>query len=102
MTVTNILLGLNAVSAVCSLQRHRQEERVQNEEFDRLRTAQDRAAVLLERETARRVREIDEERARENLRLMREQKALRAYMDKDVYTNEPTAAYFMQFNSTTR
>ena len=58
--------------------------------------------MLLERETDRRVQDLNKQQAEENLRLMREQKALREYMDKDVYTNPPTAAYFMQFNTSTR
>jgi len=87
---------------MCAVQRHRAEEKNQNDEHDRIRTAQARAAMLLERETDRRVQDLNKQQAEENLRLMREQKALRTYMDKDVYTNPPTAAYFMQFNTSTR
>ncbi|CAF4142405.1 unnamed protein product, partial [Adineta steineri] len=38
----------------------------------------------------------------DNQRLANEQRNLKKYLDSVVYTNQPTAAYFMQFNTTTR
>ena len=83
-------------------QRLREEEKRQQEEFDRQRVAQARAVELLTREHDRRRRDIDEQLATENRRLAGEQKSHQYYLDKDVYTNVPTAAYFMQWNSSSR
>ncbi len=38
----------------------------------------------------------------ENKRLQYEQKSHQMFLNKTVYTNQPTAAYFMQFNTSTR
>lgn len=38
----------------------------------------------------------------ENKQLEHEQKAHQEYLKNVVYTNQPTAAYFMQFNTSTR
>ncbi|KAJ8301340.1 hypothetical protein KUTeg_020825 [Tegillarca granosa] len=83
-------------------ERLRQEQELREKEFDRQRVANARAAMLLEREQARKQAELERQQAEENRRLAREQKAHLDFMDKEVYTNEPTAAYFMQFNTTTR
>jgi len=64
--------------------------------------AQARAVELLTREQDRRRRDINEQLATENRRLAGEQKSHLHYLDKDVYTNIPTAAYFMQWNSSSR
>ena len=40
--------------------------------------------------------------ANDNLRLGQEQKSHKDFLYKEVYTNPPTAAYFMQFNTTSR
>lgn len=79
-----------------------EEKRRQDEEFDRMRNAHARAAMLLEREKERRERDLRRQNADENLRLGKEQNAHLEHLDREVYTNEPTAAYFMQFNTTTR
>ena len=84
------------------LQRLREEEKRQQEEFDRQRVAQARAVELLTREQDRRRRDINEQLATENRRLAGEQKSHKCYLDKDVYTNVPTAAYFLQWNSSSR
>ena len=84
------------------LQRLREEDKRQQEEFDRQRVAQARAVELLTREQDRRRRDINEQLATENRRLAGEQKSHQHYLDKDVYTNVPTAGYFMQWNTSTR
>ena len=61
-----------------------------------------RAGTLLERENQRRSAAMKKQLDDENRRLAIEQKNHRDYLDKEVYTNKPTAAYFMQFNTTTR
>jgi len=58
--------------------------------------------MLLEREKERREKELKKQLDDENRRLANEQKAHQDYMDNEVYTNPPTAGYFMQWNTTTR
>ena len=84
------------------LQRLREEEKRQQAEFDGQRVGQARAVELLTREQDRRRRDINEQLATENRRMAGEQKAHQYYLDKDVYTNVPSAAYFMQWNTCTR
>ncbi|CAG5118410.1 unnamed protein product [Candidula unifasciata] len=83
-------------------ERLRQEEELRNREYERQASANARAAELVEREMARRRREIEKAQADENRRLAQEQKARIDFLNREVYTNPPTAAYFMQFNKTTR
>ena len=83
-------------------QRLRDEKRRRDEEFQRQANANARAGELLDRQKQRTEAELAKQLADENKRLGNEQKAFGEYMDKEVYTNEPTAAYFMQFNTTTR
>lgn len=83
-------------------QRLREEDKRQQEEFDRQRVAQSRAVELLTREQDRRRRDINDQLATENRRLADEQKSHQRYLDQDVYTNVPTAAYFMQWNTCSR
>ncbi|KAK7102757.1 RIB43A-like with coiled-coils protein 2 [Littorina saxatilis] len=83
-------------------ERKRQEEELRNKEWERQQNANARAGLLLDREGERKRREIERQQADENRRLAQEQKMHQDFMDKEVYTNPPTAAYFMQFNTTTR
>lgn len=83
-------------------ERLQQEKKLRDEEFDRQRVAQARAAMLLEREQERKREELNKRMADENRRLAQEQKAHKDYLDKEVYTNPPTASYYMQFNTSTR
>merc|ERR1712226_1206915 len=55
-----------------------------------------------EREQGRQIRNRNKEVAKENLNLAFEQKAHKEFLDKQVYINPPTAAYFQQFNTITR
>lgn len=84
------------------LQRRKQEAKRLEDEHDRIRSAQARAAMLLEQEHERRQKDIEKQLYDENQRLAREQKAHQDFLNNDVYTNKPTAAYFMQWNTTTR
>ncbi|XP_046363465.1 RIB43A-like with coiled-coils protein 2 [Haliotis rufescens] len=84
------------------LDRLKQEEELKDKEWERQQVANARAALLLEREMARKKQDMDRQMADENRRLSQEQKAHKDYLYKEVYTNPPTAAYFMQFNTTTR
>ncbi|XP_041349101.1 RIB43A-like with coiled-coils protein 2 [Gigantopelta aegis] len=83
-------------------QRLQQEEEIRNREWERQAINNARAALLLERESARKKRELQQQLADENRRLGQEQTDHKNYLYKEVYTNPPTAAYFMQFNTTTR
>ncbi|XP_069141475.1 RIB43A-like with coiled-coils protein 2 [Argopecten irradians] len=82
--------------------RQEQEEELRNKEWERQQMANARAAMLLEREMERKRRELDREQAEENRRLASEQTSHKEFLNKEVYTNPPTAAYFTQFNTTTR
>ncbi len=77
-------------------------ERLENEEFDKRRVIEAKAGIIHERQLERREKELLKELADVNKRLDYEQKAHKNYLDTVVYTNQPTAAYFMQFNTSTR
>ena len=79
-----------------------QEQRLRDLEHDRQRLANARAAMLLEREMERKREELNKRTADENRRLAQEQQSHKDYLDREVYTNPPTAAYFTQFNTSTR
>ncbi|CAL8071206.1 unnamed protein product [Calicophoron daubneyi] len=83
-------------------QRLEEEERQRNQEWDEQRIKAAKLSVLLEREIERSTKEIKKRLAEENLRLALDQKAFKEYLDKEVYTNQPTADYFTQFNTTSR
>lgn len=84
------------------MQRLQQEEKLRCLEHDRQRIANARAAMLLEREQERKREELNRRMADENRRLAQEQLSHQDYLNKEVYTNPPTASYFMQFNTSTR
>lgn len=75
---------------------------MRNLEHDRQRLANARAAMLLEREAERKREDLNRRMADENRRLAQEQRSHKDFLDREVYTNPPTAAYFMQFNTSTR
>jgi len=83
-------------------ERLRQEEELRNREHERQASAHARAALMIERELERKKNEINKAQADENRRLAQEQKAHQDFLDKELYTNPPNAAYFMQFNTSTR
>lgn len=82
--------------------RKKEAEKREQDEWDRQRALQARTGVLIEREVERVNRELQRKQAEDNLRLAREQKAHKEFLDKELYTNPPTAAYFMQFNTSSR
>ena len=79
-----------------------EEQKRRDAEWDRQREAQARAGSLLEREQERRQKDMKKQLDDENRRLAMEQTGHQDYLSKAVYTNEPTAAYFQQWNTTTR
>lgn len=83
-------------------ERLKQQEEQKQQEYNRLRLTQAKAGILAERSIERKKKEIEKDQAEENRRLSAEQRAKLEYLDKEVYTNNPTAGYFMQFNTTSR
>ncbi|XP_063405488.1 RIB43A-like with coiled-coils protein 2 [Mytilus trossulus] len=83
-------------------QRRDQEGELREIEHARQANANARAGMLLEREMDRKHKDINREMADENRRLGLEQESHKQYLEKEVYTNPPTASYFMQFNTSTR
>lgn len=83
-------------------ERLKQEEEEQEKKYNRLRLTQAKAGIIAERGIERKKKEIEKDQADENRRLAAEQRAKMDYLDKEVYTNPPTAAYFMQYNTTSR
>jgi len=80
----------------------KEKEKQLEEEWNNQMLQNARAAVMMERQQERTRKELLRQQALENTRLASEQKAKMDEMDKKVYTNEPTAAYFMQFNTSSR
>jgi hypothetical protein len=77
-------------------------ERLEQEEFDKRRIIEAKAGMITEKQIERKERELLQKLTDENKRLDYEQKSHKDYLDKVVYTNQPTASYFMQFNTSTR
>ncbi|KAI8821790.1 RIB43A-domain-containing protein [Fimicolochytrium jonesii] len=84
------------------LQTKREEERQEAQRIARQDAANIRAAMLLEREKVRRQREDAARLLEENREKAGEQKAKQHYINHVLYTNEPTDAFFLQFNTTSR
>jgi len=97
-----MMMTMMTMTMMLMLQRLREEQSRQEAEFDRQRLAHAHAVELLTRENDRRRKDIDDQLAVENRRLASEQKSHLHYLDRDVYTNAPTAAYFMQWNTSSR
>ncbi|XP_063792643.1 RIB43A-like with coiled-coils protein 1 isoform X2 [Pseudophryne corroboree] len=83
-------------------QRLKEEEKQRNTEWDRQRLLAGRAAMTLEQQEEEFSREIRKRLDQHNQQLSREQKAHLEYLDKVVYTNNPTAHFHSQFNTTSR
>lgn len=77
-------------------------DRLENEEFDKRRLLEARAGTITEKQVARQEAELRKRQDDENKRLNYEQKSHQEHLNKVAYTNQPTAAYFMQFNTSTR
>ncbi|CAH8468232.1 unnamed protein product [Schistosoma intercalatum] len=80
------------------LARQKQED----EEWDNQLLKSSRLGLLIEREIERSTREINRKVAEKNLQLAHEQKVFQDYLNKELYTNQPTGHYFTQFNTTSR
>ncbi|KAI9101950.1 RIB43A-domain-containing protein [Phlyctochytrium arcticum] len=73
-----------------------------NKEFAAQEAANIRAAMLLEREKVRKIREEAIQLRRQNNIQSEEDKLKKFYTNKVLYTNAPTNEYFAQFNTTCR
>ncbi|CAF1520400.1 unnamed protein product [Didymodactylos carnosus] len=82
--------------------RQEEEERQREEEWNRRRFAEAKAGMISEKQIEREKRTIEQDLYGDNQRLANEQKNLKQYLDRVVYTNQPTAAYFTQFNTNSR
>ncbi|CAF1288734.1 unnamed protein product [Adineta steineri] len=82
--------------------RRDEEEQQRNDEWDRRRHAEAKAGMIIEKQIEGERRVYEHDLYDDNQRLANEQRNLKKYLDSVVYTNQPTAAYFMQFNTTTR
>lgn len=82
--------------------RLKEEEAQREAEWNKQMLDNARAAVMLERKQERLRKELMKKQADENLRLATEQNIRLENLNKEVYTNDPTAAYFMQFNTNSR
>ncbi|XP_078520631.1 RIB43A-like with coiled-coils protein 2 [Lissotriton helveticus] len=83
-------------------QRSKEQARQLEEEWDKQRNLVARAGMVLEQEEGCLRKELRKGLDSYNEQLSREQKAHLQYLEKEVYTNKPTAQYFCQFNTTTR
>ena len=79
-----------------------EQERLEREEFDKRRIVEAKAAMIVEKQLQSKERDLNKQITDENKRLEYEQKSHQEYLRNVVYTNQPTAAYFMQFNTNSR
>ncbi|CAH8450513.1 unnamed protein product [Schistosoma turkestanicum] len=78
------------------------KQKQEDEEWDNQMLKSARIGLLMEREVERSAREMNRKVAEKNLELAHEQKAFQEYLNKELYTNQPTGHYFTQFNTTSR
>jgi hypothetical protein len=64
--------------------------------------AEAKAGMIIEKQIDREKRTFEQDLYSDNQRLANEQRNLKAHLDRVVYTNQPTAAYFTQFNTSSR
>ncbi|CAF4129275.1 unnamed protein product [Rotaria socialis] len=82
--------------------RRTEEEQQREDEWNRRRFAEAKAGMIIEKHVEHEKRTFEQDVYNDNQRLANEQRNLKAYLDRVVYTNQPTAAYFMQFNTSSR
>ncbi|CAF1449051.1 unnamed protein product [Rotaria sp. Silwood1] len=82
--------------------RRDEEEQQREDEWNRRRFAEAKAGMIIEKHVERERRTFENDLYNDNQRLANEQRNLKAYLDRVIYTNQPTAAYFMQFNTSSR
>lgn len=77
-------------------------DRLENEEFQKRKIIEAKAGMITEKQLERQEVELRKRLDDENKRLDYEQKSHQEHLNNVLYTNQPTAAYFMQFNTSTR
>ncbi|XP_042264260.1 RIB43A-like with coiled-coils protein 1 [Thunnus maccoyii] len=83
-------------------ERQREAEKSQEAAWDLQLLKASREAEEEERRAAKLRREKRIQMDQDNMQLAREQQAYQEYLDKKLYTNKPTKAYFYQFNTSSR
>ncbi|XP_070597524.1 RIB43A-like with coiled-coils protein 1 [Erythrolamprus reginae] len=83
-------------------ERRRQLERQRDAEWDRQRELAARAAMQMEEQEQNFRTQLNKSLDNYNRELADVQKANLKYLEKEVYTNAPTAHYHLQFNTTSR
>ncbi|CAH2316132.1 Hypothetical predicted protein [Pelobates cultripes] len=83
-------------------QRLIEEEKQRDSEWDKQRMLAARAAMTMEQQEEELNKNMRKRLDSYNQQLSREQQAHLRYLEKDVYTNNPTAHYHTQFNTTSR
>ncbi|CAL1688908.1 unnamed protein product [Lasius platythorax] len=78
------------------------EEKNMNEDWDRLMNSHLQVAYSYEHELNKRKSEFNKKIAEENLQLAEQQKLHQEYLNRVIYKNQPTAAFYEQFNKGTR
>ncbi|XP_002735247.1 RIB43A-like with coiled-coils protein 2 [Saccoglossus kowalevskii] len=78
------------------------DKKSRDAEWEKQRLADARAGELMERQQDRMRKELDKQQVEQNAKLAAEQQAHQEFLEKEVYTNPPTAAYFQQWNKTSR
>ncbi|XP_069039508.1 RIB43A-like with coiled-coils protein 1 [Lepisosteus oculatus] len=83
-------------------ERRRAAERWTEAQWGQLQSVAARKAREEEESALERAREGREQLARYNAQLAQEQRLHQQYLEKELYTNQPTAHYFTQFNTSSR
>lgn len=83
-------------------ERLREDERRRDAEWDRQRLLADRATMVLEEQEQDFRQQLRKSLDAYNRQLADAQKSNLQYLEKEVYTNSPTAQYYLQFNTSSR
>ncbi|KAF2901612.1 hypothetical protein ILUMI_04569 [Ignelater luminosus] len=82
--------------------KRRADERRFQMEWDDYTNGTQRTIAMMDKQLARKQREKNKEIAEENKRMAVDHKNYINYLEKIVYSNKPTAAFYEQFNKSTR
>lgn len=85
-----------------NIRKIRMEEKQMNEDWDRLMNSHLQTAHSYEQQLNQRKTELNKKIAEENLRLAEQQKSHQDYLNRVLYKNKSTAAFYGQFNKGTR
>ncbi|XP_014474974.1 PREDICTED: RIB43A-like with coiled-coils protein 2 isoform X2 [Dinoponera quadriceps] len=103
MTEDELKVFRNAqLEQIKELQRIKQDEKRMNEDWDRMMTSHLQTAYSYARELEQKKSELNKKIAEENLRMAERQKSHQDYLNRVLYKNIPAAAFYEQFNKSTR